>query len=398
MTLEHSLLADIEATFATGSVDRQAEILRRVTDLFLASASQYSDDQSTLFDGVILRLAEKIETKARAELANRLAPIANAPTETVRNLARDRSIEVAGPILTQSSRLTDDDLLSIAQQSGHEDGQANSQESNQAHLLAISKRATLSENVSYELVTRGNRDVLLSVSQNDGANFSDAGYGKLIDRTINDEVLAICVGMRKDIPRKHFHTLISKASQVVFEKLAASNPSAVAEVQQVLAGITGQPVDVKQTGKGSYSEAEARFESLRCSGKSADSIVQALAEGGKFIDTVAALSLLSGAPRDFVENVMSDRRGSNDFALLLAKAAGLAWPATKQICIMRRGPGGLPPLAIEAARKSFASLTAETAQRVISFYNERHTALDDFQLLAEKIREQEDALRTPRLS
>jgi hypothetical protein len=95
---------------------------------------------------------------------------------------------------------------------------------------------------------------------------------------------------------------------------------------------------------------------------------------------------------------MSDRRSGNDFALLLAKAAGLSWPAARQICIMRRGPGGLPPLAIEAARKSFANLKTDTAQRVIRFYNERHTALDDFQLLAEQIREQDDARQIPHFS
>jgi hypothetical protein len=58
---------------------------------------------------------------------------------------------------------------------------------------------------------------------------------------------------------------------------------------------------------------------------------------------------------------------------------------------MRRGPGGLPPLAIEAARKSFVRLKTETAQRVIAFYNERHTALDDFQMLEAQISERVSA-------
>ena len=127
-------------------------------------------------------------------------------------LARDESIEVAGPILSLSNRLSDDDLLAIAS------------DNSQDRLLAISKRPTLSEKVSDVLVTHGNRDVVLSVTQNEGARFSDAGYGKLVDRSINDEVLAICVSMRKDIPQEHFNALIAKASEVVFEKLAASNP------------------------------------------------------------------------------------------------------------------------------------------------------------------------------
>jgi hypothetical protein len=59
--------------------------------------------------GVISRLAEKIETKARAELAHRLVPAENAPPKTVRMLARDKSIEVAGPILSLSNRLSYDE-------------------------------------------------------------------------------------------------------------------------------------------------------------------------------------------------------------------------------------------------------------------------------------------------
>lgn len=383
MPSEHSLLIELEHTFASGSPDRQVDILRRITDLFLAGASQYSDEQVGLFDGVIVRLAEKIETKARAELANRLAPEPNAPPNIVRRLARDPSIAVAEPVLRQSTRLSDDDLLAIAQEANHIGGRNGGQD----RLLAISKRAAISEIVSDLLVMRGNRDVVLSVTQNQGASISDAGYGRLIDRSLDDEVLAICVGMRKDIPRQHFHALIAQASQVVLAKLAAANPAAAGDVQQVLADITGQPVAAPSALSASYIEAEARFNGLRQAGKSADAIVREMSAKGQFAGVVAALVGLAQAPRDFVESVMNDRRGDNDVALLLARAAGLSWPSALQVCVMRRGPGGLPPLAIEAARLSYARLKPETARRVIHFYNERHTALDDFQLLAAQLGE-----------
>jgi hypothetical protein len=128
-----SLIGEIEGALASGSPGKQAEMLRRVTDLFLAGAGSYGEEQNDVFDGVISRLAEMIESKARAELAHRLAPVANALLNTVRTLARDESIEVAGPILSQSPRLTDDDLLALAA--------CDSQE----RLLAISKRATISQ-------------------------------------------------------------------------------------------------------------------------------------------------------------------------------------------------------------------------------------------------------------
>ena len=377
---ERSIIAEIEGSFASGSADKQAEILRRVTDLFLAGADNYSDEHIDLFDGVISRIAEKIETKARAELANRLAPSDHAPPKTVRMLAHDDSIEVAGPILSQSSRLSDDDLLAIVSN--------NSQD----RLLAISKRSSLSEKVSDVLVTNGNRDVVLSVTRNEGARISDAGYVKLVDRSINDDVLAICVSMRKDIPREHFNALIAKASEVVFEKLAASNPNAVYEVHRVLSDITGQE-SVHQKAKRDYREAAAQFDIIRRSGAPVDPVVQEFAAKGKFEETVAALSALCGAPIKLVESVMIDARAENDFALILAKAAGLSWPTAKQICILRRKAFRFSPQSIETARHSFDRLQTATAQRLVRFYNERHSALADFQELAQHIRTHESPMR-----
>ena len=370
---ERSIIAEIEGSFASGSADKQAEILRRVTDLFLAGADNYSDEHVDLFDGVISRIAEKIETKARAELANRLAPADNAPPNTVRMLAHDDAIEVAGPILRHSNRLSDDDLLAITSKKS------------QDRLLAISKRSTLSEKVGDALVTHGNRDVVISVTQNEGARFSDAGYGKLVERSINDEVLAICVSMRKDIPREHFNDLIEKASDVVFEKLAASNPNAVYEVQQVLTDITGQESTPQPKAKRDYREAAAQFDVMRRSGKPVDPVVQEFAAKGRFEETVAALSALSGAPIKLVESVMNDARPDSDFALILTKAAGLSWPTARQICTLRRKAFRLSPQSIETARQSFERLQATTAKRLVRFYNERHSALADFQQLAQQI-------------
>ena len=116
------------------------------------------------------------------------------------------------------------------------------------------------------LVTHGNRDVVISVTRNEGARISDAGYTTLVDRSINEEVLAICVSMRKDIPQEHFNALIAKASEVVFEKLAASNPHAVYEVHKVLTDITGQDLAGQPKAKRDYREAAAQLGVVRRSG------------------------------------------------------------------------------------------------------------------------------------
>src|SRR6201996_8466334 len=131
-----SLLDELQTTLAHGTVARRVETLRRVTDLFINGAVDYSDDQIGLFDDVFQCLMHHIEISAKALLANRLAPIDTAPPQTIRTLAFDEAIEVAGPVLSQSLRLDDETLIETARHKS------------QAHLMAISMRKVLSRAVT----------------------------------------------------------------------------------------------------------------------------------------------------------------------------------------------------------------------------------------------------------
>src|SRR5437660_11212562 len=113
-----NLLDELQATLAHGTVARRVEALRRVTDLFLNNAVDYSDEQIDLFDDVFQCLILHIETSAKALLANRLAPVDIAPPMTIRALAFDDVIEVAGPVLTQSNGLDEDTLIEAARTNG----------------------------------------------------------------------------------------------------------------------------------------------------------------------------------------------------------------------------------------------------------------------------------------
>jgi uncharacterized protein (DUF2336 family) len=102
--LTQNLISDLENAVAT----RSAEIgtmLRRVTDLFLINAGHYTADQLELYDGILQVLIAAVEVSARAQLAERLAPVDGAPTNTIRTLALDDAIEVAEPVLAQSNVL-----------------------------------------------------------------------------------------------------------------------------------------------------------------------------------------------------------------------------------------------------------------------------------------------------
>jgi uncharacterized protein (DUF2336 family) len=363
---QRSLIAEVENAIASGSPDKRVETLRRVTDLFMVSADDYSEEQVDVFDDVISRLADRIELKARAELASRLAPVRNAPTMVVRSLARDESIDVAGPVLTHSSRLTDDDLVACAGDKG------------QDRLLAISKRKSLSERVSDVLVTRGDNEVMRSIAKNEGARFSNSGFGKLVEKSESDDELAVSVGLRRDIPKEHFYALVSKASEAVFKKLAASNPAAAAEVNRVLYDLTGVMTAPKSKPrpKFDYSNAQQIFEGAQRSSQPIDLVVRDFAQSGKFEETVVALASLCALTTDVVENIMLDKRIDNDLVLILAKAAGLNWHTVKLILQFRAGESGISATALEKAYQHYERLQAATAKRVVRFYQVRQVAGD----------------------
>src|SRR5437879_13415947 len=101
-----SVIEDLESALAAGSSERRVAMLHRVTDLFLAGASAYSEDQTSLFDQVMNRLVDHIETRTMAEVSTRLAPVPNAPAGAIRPLAHDDETSVAGPALAPAAPLT----------------------------------------------------------------------------------------------------------------------------------------------------------------------------------------------------------------------------------------------------------------------------------------------------
>src|SRR3954470_1570428 len=143
--LEQSIADEVEAAIAAGSTEKHFEAIRRVTDLFLASADGFSGEQIELFGDVLERLIKTIEIRALAdvsarialaEVSSQIASVKQAPRAVVRRLADNDEISVARPVLTESARLSNEDLVELAQTKGEQ------------HLLAISGRWWLKEVVT----------------------------------------------------------------------------------------------------------------------------------------------------------------------------------------------------------------------------------------------------------
>src|SRR5689334_17997243 len=72
-----SLIDELETAISNRNIGSRAEILRQITDLFVAGSGHFDNEQMSLFDDVMSRLASEIETSARATFGEWLATFAN---------------------------------------------------------------------------------------------------------------------------------------------------------------------------------------------------------------------------------------------------------------------------------------------------------------------------------
>jgi uncharacterized protein (DUF2336 family) len=355
------LLDELQTTLAHGTVARRVETLRRVTDLFLNEAVDYSDEQIALFDDVFHCLMRHIEASAKALLASRLAPVVTAPPLTIRTLAFDDLIEVAAPVLSQSERLDDDALIETARSKS------------QAHLMAISTRKALSGAVTDVLILRGDDDVVQSTVNNPGAQFTERGYGRLVARAEGDDNLATCIGLRPSIPRHHYLKLLAKASATVRARLEAANPPLVGDVSAAVREATRRARSAPSAITRETVIAHALVKSLYEDGRLDEHQVAAFAETGKFDETNAAIAALANVPIAVAETMMVESRAEG--VLILAKVSGMQWSTVKAIINMRDDLSGMDRADLEACRQTYERLRTSTAQQVLRFHRMQQTAV-----------------------
>lgn len=353
-----SLIPELEDTIHRGTSDQRARTLERIADLFLQGAPQFSEEHVSLFDDVLGRLAVEIETKTLAALASRLAPVENAPINTVRHLARHQDISVAGPVLAQSTRLSESDLLDVARTRGTE------------HLLAVCRRASLSVPVSDALIGHGDREVARGVAANSGAKVSEKGYAALVSRAHEDDELAERIAARPDLPPHLFRTLIVQATDSVQQKLLASSPPQTQEIIREILSRVARDIGHKAPRR-DFTEAERAVRALHRANKLGEAELIDFAKSGRFEESVATLSVLCNVPIDVVDRLMGGDRP--DPVLIMCKAIGFDWGTVRPIILVRPEGQRMSPKAIEAAMNNFDRLSPSTAERVLRFWQARQS-------------------------
>ncbi|WP_370691961.1 DUF2336 domain-containing protein [Bradyrhizobium xenonodulans] len=302
----------------TGSRDRSQELL------------------SGVVDGVLLRLTERVETRALLQLSATLAELKVAPPETLRRLASHDDPDVACPVLLKSEALTAADLAEVAASGG------------ERHQRAIAARNLIEPAVTEALIQRGT-PICLALIRNPGTRFSDASYAALIARADEDGEIAKALVLRPGTP------------DPVVRRLLSASPAAKAKPTASAASPTqaAAPAPPKPPSSADYANARPEIVALNRVGKLNDSTVNRFAIRGETANLFTALSVLSGAPIEIVEHVMAD----DDCEGLVAacRASRLSWQTTLAI-VSNRSDTRLSFAERERAQHIFETLLLSTSQ------------------------------------
>ncbi len=360
MAFATSLIPELDEIVKHGDPKRRAEATRRIVELFLLGAASFRPDHVDLFDGVLIDLVPHTDPAARADLAERLSVLANAPRGLVGQLAREDEISIAGPLLRRSPVIDQQALIEIARIKG------------QGHLLAMSERSTLSPGLTDVILRRGDREAVRRTAGNAGAHFSQAGYSALIKRAGHDGVLTLTVGQRDDLSAAQLKDLLAGSVDIVRRRLfEVVKPARQAAIKQAMSVISGVPEKVES--RRDFAPAQRTILALHAEGELNESALLGFAKAHKYEESIAALSALSGVKIATLDRLISGDR--HDPILIVGKAAGFEWATVRALILLRLGPTRVSsPTDIENLRVNFVRLMPSTAERVVSFWQTSQSA------------------------
>jgi uncharacterized protein (DUF2336 family) len=355
MSMAKSYLRDLDEAILRGTAESRERALWHATNLLIAGS--YSEDEVLTFGNVIGRLAEEIEVEVRAQLSDKLSRFDDAPANVIHKLAFDDAIEVAGPVLERSAQLDDETLV------------ANAWSKSQAHMLAISRRETITPAVTDVLVARGNSAVVTSLAGNGGATFSSPSLLHMVKRAEGDSILAEQLGLRKDIPRHLFQQLIAKATDDVRKRLESERPEIMEEIGASVVDVAGELQSKFGPVSRGYFVAKRLVTAQHRNGNLNEASIAGYAQAHKLEEVTIGLSLLCALPVDVIERVLVNR--DQQMLLVLAKALSFSWQTTMALLFVAAKDHRITARDLADLEREFGRLNVATSKSILKFYQSR---------------------------
>ena len=198
--------------------------------------------------------------------------------------------------MQESARLSEDDLIEIAETKGEQ------------HLLAVSGRWWLKEIVTDALLARRYPRVSRRIVGNPGARVSAGGFAIIVAQAEADPELAVETGIRIDLPAKLRDQLFRSATEAVRSRLLSRAPPHLFEeirnaIATVAAGASREMSKVRD-----FAAAKLLVAKLKANGRLNEATLSGFARQKKYEETVAALAELSQSTIEVIRPLMQSLR------------------------------------------------------------------------------------------
>lgn len=355
MSYADSILSDLNDSLVASQAERRVAAVRQLADQFLDQAPHLTEAAVDLYDVALQWLVRDLELRARIELSEQLADIANAPRGTVHLLGQDEEIRVAAPVLERSPRFDERTLTSVALDRG------------EGHLMAIARRAGLGPAVTDILVRRGSHRVLHRIAANETARFSPSSAEELVERTTDDRVLARILCQRFSLMPAQGDEIVGAAKSLVRELLISAHRPDI-ESSVINAALDRSIAAMNAAGgldedEGDQADATAAQPRPDPAGRDEGAYLTLLASQ-QVPAALVLLAQLSGLSVDAIGRIYRGHR--TEMLLTVLKAADMTWEAARATLALKMSDD-IEGTSLENLRRRYVRLSTAEAKYALRF-------------------------------
>lgn len=325
------------------SSDARRQLLNAVTDLFLLDQDP-TELAKEHYGEIATHSLPHLDGEERRSYAGNVAAAPSLPHTVAMSLANDTDVEVARLVLRLSPVLTDTDLAAIAVSQS------------QQHLVAIAERVRLSESVTDILVERGGSDVLQTVSSNEGAQFSEKGFDRLLSRGADDAVVATRLAQRSDLAPDRAERVLRIVEQMA-DAPAAPNSSITA----------GQ--SLARTARQQRLEVKLLLADLAAGRRKLDDVLIMLAEEDRAFHLAQVLAQAADITSEQALRVLMQRDARG--IAVTCKSLGVNAAAYRCLSDFRNRRLYFAPRDLDAVVKEYANIDMALSERTLRFLKVR---------------------------
>ncbi len=337
------------------SGERRRELMHRVADMYFQFGPRADDPELDLFDEVLSQLAQEMESKVRAELANRMALARVPPKDLIRNLALDETIDVASPILQLSRALSEEDLLEVARTRS------------EAHLKAIARRSNLPVSVSGVIIERAEESTLEILLANASVNMSREAHERLVDRAIKHPALQSAVVRYAKLPvdllNEMYFQVESRMRTFILQRNSQIKPE---ELDEALRQSRDRVATRKKPLPDDFARAQKTVKSAEIRGTISPSSLVGFLRSGDVTAYLIAISRLAGVDFETARNIYERRE--LDALSIICKAAGFDRAIFITLAVLVLGRENNPMGRAREYGEIYDALPREVAKRTVRFW------------------------------